>query len=542
MDFAHIKRIAETLSKQAHDSEKIAVPLLASKLSKAASENPDDYTVGMLNKVIARMNGDRHLYISRSEIRELYNKLYSRNTKFASIFADELGREEVSPIQTYNRQDEDTFGRVDQAMKDKLIDPVLASALNNAFGTPSLPLNDTMASRAKTACEVKTMGINLRKSFSVVDAKDGVLVVRASFETPRGETSVLVPVEFSEQSALSPEVFIGNSGPQDLGKESLSSYIYANAGKKLAVSPSIVLNAALSIKGSASGKVSEVDLAITKLNATREAQSEYLAPSITGQKLESYEDNLVVKMPQYKDAEIESFARAFDSPQGIASYRHKAPVVAAGLDLVRKTASSFGLKDAQVSVCDSNDSCVFYAVASNAGRVAFKVPVKIESGKVCYPSLMISGGMPESFSQESIRRIATEQSMDFKTAAVASANYGLKPSELVAIVKSASAEENYAKAEDALNILSQSGDDKAYNTAFAVFSGALAGVKSAVAPESKCTMQVKTASSIHPLCGHLNLPLYKTTVDKNGQCISLTRAAQIETNEAVYSMNSKVFI
>jgi hypothetical protein len=540
MDFANIKRIAEAVSKHAHDSEKIAVPLLSSKLARAAADCPDDYTIGMLNKVIARMASDKKVFITRSEIRELYNKLYSRNTKFASVFANELGKEDAPVPKLYNRQDEDTFGRVEQATKDKLIDPVLASALNDAFGTPSLPVNDTMISRAKTACEAKTAGINLKKSFAVATAQDGVIICRASFETPRGETSVFIPVEFTSQSALSPAVFVGNAGPEDFTKEALATYIYVNAGKKLGVNPHLVLRAALSVKGELS-KVSAVDLAVTKMNAEKESAADYSAPMITGQKLDEYKDNLVVKTPQYKDPEIDSFARAFDSPQGIAAFKHKAPVVAAGLDLVSKTAKSFGLKDAQVSVCDSNDAMVFYAVASNAGRIAFKVPVKIENGKVSYPSIMISNGTAEPFTKESIVAMAKEQSMDYKTAAVASANYGLKPSELVSIVKQASAEENYVKAEDALNVLEQSGDDKAYKTAFAIFSNALSGAKPVVA-ENKCTMVVKSSASIHPLCGHTGLPLHKVVQDKNGQCISITRAAQSETQEGAYFLNSKVFI
>jgi len=540
MDIAQIKRIAETISKQANDAEKIAVPLFSSKLAKAANQYPEDYTIGMVNNVIARMAGNNKIFISRSEIRELYNKLHSRNTKFASVFAEELGAEPAAPsVKLYDRKDEDTFDRVQQATLDKIVDPVLASALNDAFGTPSLPINNTMIERAKSVCATKTHGLNLKKDFSVVTAQDCIVLCRASFETPKGMTSVFVPVEFDGQNALQPAVFVGNAGPEDFTKETIASYIQANAGKKLSVNPTLVLRAALSVKGELN-KVSAVDLAVTKLNAQKEVATEYMSQQITGQKFDVMPDNLVVQTPKYSNPEIDTFARTFDTPLGVANFKFKPATVIAGHELVAKAAVKFNLKDAQVAVCDSNENTIFYAVSANAGRLAFKVPVKVEAGKVAYPTVLISNGSVEQFSKASVDMLATSASIDYKTAAVASPNYNLKASELVQIVKIAASEENYAKAEDALNILSQGSDDKAYKTAFAIFTEALSG-KTQKQSETKCSMIVKSASSKHQICGHTNLPIHKVYQDKHGDCKPMYRQGMDETSEGAYFLNSKIF-
>jgi hypothetical protein len=542
MDLEHIKKVVEAASKHASDNEKIAIPVLSAKLSRAAAEHPGDYTIVMANHVISRMQGNNKLFMSRAELREIYNKLFSRNTKFASVLSEELG--ELPALATpkmYDRKDTNDSVDVMKEAFDKVVDPVLASALASAFGDAKLPVNDTMIARAKNACEAQTVGLNLKKDFAVITAKDGVVVCRASFETPKGTTSVFMPVEFADQSALLPQVFIGNAGPEDLTKETLASYIGSHAGEKLKVDAALVLRAALSVKGELN-KVSEVDLAVTKLNADRETAAQLAAPQVIGQKFDQEGKNLVVETPAYKDPEIETFARAFDSALGVASFKFKKAVVLAGRDIVVRAATGFGLTNPQVSVCDSDDSTVWYAVAANSGRVAFKVPVKVEANRPVYPTMLIANGLPDSFTKDSIDVLLASNSVDYKTSAVASPHYGLKPSELINIVRSAAAEENYEKAEDALNILAQSGDDKAYSVAFAEFSDSLSQNKETKSAAQKCSMIVKSASSQHEICGHTGLPLHKTYVDKNGNCLPMYRKQMLESNDgAAYIMNSKIF-
>jgi len=116
----------------------------------------------------------------------------------------------------------------------------------------------------------------------------------------------------------------------------------------------------------------------------------------------------------------------------------------------------------------------------------------------------------------------------------------LKASELVQLVREAVAEENLDKAEDALNVLSESGDDKAYQTAFAEYTNGL-GIAKTATQAATCKMIVKNASSKHELCGHTGLPLHKVYQDKNGDCHPSYRRGMDDTYEGAYLQNSKIF-
>jgi hypothetical protein len=151
---------------------------------------------------------------------------------------------------------------------------------------------------------------------------------------------------------------------------------------------------------------------------------------------------------------------------------------------------------------------------------------------------MISNGGIESFSVAGLKRLYSIDTMDNKVAAVSSPVYGLKPSELVDIVRIAISEENYSKAEDALNVLAESGDDRAYQTAFVDYTNGLNGK---VIAESACSMIVSSPSSTHQICGHTGLPLHKVSQDKHGNCIPGYRKGMDDTYEGKYFMNSKIF-
>ncbi len=105
MDLNHIKKVANSLSKLIDDSEKIALPVFAAKLAKASEAYPEDQTIGVMADVTARMASSKKLYISSAEVKDLYNRLFSRNTKFAELFKDELGHvEKLASAKIYNRE------------------------------------------------------------------------------------------------------------------------------------------------------------------------------------------------------------------------------------------------------------------------------------------------------------------------------------------------------------------------------------------------------------------------------------------------------
>lgn len=541
MDINHIKKVANSLSKLIDDNEKVALPIFAAKLAKASAAHPEDQTLGVMADITSRMANGKKLFISRAEIRDLYTRLYSRNSKFAELFSAELGQvEKVAAPTLHNREGNDEDLTILNRAYDKVVDPTLANALNTMFGNKTRAYSDAAAEDATAVCARECSSAKFAAKIAVSNGNADFIICRASFETPKGQTSVFVPIELSAGRALIPSIFIGNQGPEDFSRANLGKYITANAGQKLNVNDSVVFRAVESTKSGDIAKISSVDIALIKMNSEKETQSEYSSNGVYFQKVASEDKNLVVGTPTYKDDEISSFAAAFDSSTGVAKFKFGPDVVNRGRDVISNKLSGMGLKNHQISILNSDDAGIVYAVSLNSGKVAFKVPVKVVAGKVMPPTLLISNGALESFSQEGIKSLFTKESTDYAVAAVASPLYGLKVSELVQSVRAAMGEQNYTKAEDALNILSQSGDDKAYQTAFALFTNGL-NITKVASTQAKCCMIVKNASSKHELCGHTGLPLHKVYQDKNGDCHPLYRRGMEDTKEGAYFLNSKIF-
>jgi hypothetical protein len=534
-----IKQIINSLSKLINDSEKISLSSFSHKLEKASAAYPEDRTIGMMLDVVSRMAGNKKTFITRAEIKDLYNKLYSRNTKFADLFKDEVGQVEKLAAKTYDRKDNDEDLSVFNKISDSLVDPTLVNALDVAFGNEVKGYSKSNAQAAKAMCQKTCSSPKLEADVSVANGNSDVMICSVAFETPKGKVSVFVPVEFAEKKPLLPSIFVGNNGVEKLSKTNLSKYVKSQAGKKLNMTADIVFGAIKSAKNA--NVISGVDLALTKLNAEKEDKADYAAGGVYFQKLDAENKNLVVKTATYKDDEFETFSKKFDSSLGVAAFKFGEDKIKLGRKLLVSKLESFGLKNSQIAVCDSDVCNIVYAVSLDSGKVAFRVPVRVQDNKLLAPELLICNGMVDSLSKEGVQSLYEKNSIDYKTAAFASPLYGLKPSELVQILREAMAEQNFFKAEDTLTVLAETGDEKAYKVGFEIYAGGLNIVKSAD-KTAKCSMIVKSSSSQHPVCGHTGLPLHKTFVDKNGNCRPAYRQGMQDTNEGAYFMNSKIFV
>jgi hypothetical protein len=242
---------------------------------------------------------------------------------------------------------------------------------------------------------------------------------------------------------------------------------------------------------------------------------------------------------KYNDKEIESFAKQFDSAFGVASFKFGEGKVKIARDLIARKMQVLGLSNYQISVFDSTESSILYAVSMNNGKVAFRVPVKVEDGKVLSPSVLIVNGSITDFSDDAINQLMVGDKTDYRAAAVASPFSSFSAQKLVELVKTASNDGSYAKAEEALNILEEMGNPEAYTEAFESYTSGLNGVKTVA---SQCSMIVKSANSQHSMCGHLNLPLHKVTQNAQNQCIPAYRQNMSETYDASYLQDHKVYL
>jgi hypothetical protein len=531
MSLDKIQKLVSSLAKSVEDNEKIATPILAVKIARYLEAYPDDQTLGAMSRVIEKMAANNTTFIRKADLKQLYTKLYSRNTKFAELFSNELGIVEEAPAVKPVRDDSTHIEEYQVA------DPILANALNSLFDSsiPLLTYSKVLADKAIKSVGSTLDAWNLKpNSLKVAEGNEKFLVVQADYETPKGVTSLLVPIEISNNNLVEATAFMGNCGPTDLNNTNIKNYVKAYAGRKLEVTASSILGV-LTKASSENREISDTEIALTRLNANRQGKSEFFANQVVGQKMAtaSVKD---VELPKYED--FASFEEKFASPYGVASFDFGADKIKIARDAIAREVIGFGYKNPQITVTGSDDKTIFYGVSLDGGNIAFTVPIKVSEGKLHSPSVMLCNGSVSSFSKEAVTSLYINNETDFKVAAAASPQFGLKPSDLVNSIRVAIADGNHAKAEDALNVLANAGDEKAYATGFNIYFSGLAGVK---AEECTCNMVVKSASSEHPICGHTGLPIHKVFQDKQGNCRPLYRRGMDETYEGATFNNSKIF-
>lgn len=540
MSFEKIQQLVGSLAKTLEDNQKIATPVLAAKLAKCLETYPEDQTIGAMARVIDKMADNNAVFIRKAELKELYNKLYSRNTKFAQLFSEELGlapaAEEVHPTAGQKMPLAETAVNTYE-----YADPILANALNSVFDkhAPLKLYSQPLADKAKVAVGSTLDAWNLRPSSLTVDnGNEKFLVIKADYDTPKGVTSFYVPVEVVDNKLAEASVFMGNAGPQELNNTNIKGYLRSFAGSKLKVDGNSILGA-LASASSENREVTAAELAVIRLNASRKTQSEFFQGQITGQ-LVSEASAQEVQLP--KSEEFKSFEEQFSSPYGQAAFNFGEDKVKIARDSIARELLSFGHRNSQITVTGSDSNTIFYGISLDAGRVAFTVPVKLAAGKLQKPGVLICNGSVSSFDKDSITDLYLNNESDYKVAAVASPQFGLKPSDLINNVRVAMAEGNTEKAEDALNVLRGSGDAKAYAAAFSLFMSGLGGkVAKASAHEHKCSLMVKNATSEHMICGHTGLPVHKVYQDKDGNCRPMYRRGMDESYEGASFMNAKIF-
>lgn len=524
-------KLAVSVSQMMIDSEKFTAPVLASKLRKYAQQCPTDQTLVMMANVIGKL-ADKQTFITRAELKRLYNQFYVRNNKCAQVLKDELG--DLGVQTTPKLYERDSGSEVDISVH---ADQILVNALDSVFdGSVPLKLYSKAASElAQNSVKRALNSWNLGASNINIEAgNEKVLIVKAEYDTPKGRTSFYIPVEIKDNKIVEASDFIGNIGPQELNHVNIKSYLASHAGSKLKVTGSQLLSL---IDNSMNGKsISDTEFALAKLKASRASKEEYFANQITGQELNKVA-SADVSLP--KLAETELFENKFNSPEGIAEFSFGGSNVRTGFDLVNRALNSFGHKGSRIKVAGSNDNTILYAVAINGGQVGFTVPVKVASNKVTLPTVILHNGTLSKFNSETLSKMCSTNS-DSKVAAYASPVHGLKPSDLINEVREAMIDQNTARAEDALNVLRESGDEKAYAFAFKAFTDGLAN-KTADKEECKCSMIIKSSASKHPVCGHTGLPTHKVYQDKFGNCLPLYRRGMNESYEGGYFMNHKIF-
>ena len=543
-----LHRLNELVSKAAkalYDNEKFAVGVLAARVRKAATAYPTDQTVlnmaGFLNKRAASSN---KLFITRAELKDVYNRLYTPNSKFPQLFSEELGITAEAPRAKMARDPNEGTNLVEGAY-EKLADPILSNALSVAFDKNAhyKPYSEATAKSAQAHCayELDKFGLSPKK-INVVAGQPDVLICQATYDTPRGESHVLIPVEIKQQKALLPTIFLSQVGFSDLNAEALKEHLVSTAGKSYKIDVQQLLQVISTAKNGAPETISDVERIVMKTAAAKETPITHTANGILYQQVDSPTPD--VQETQYEQpAEVQEFAKRLSSAAGVAEIAFGKNSVELGRKLIRHAVNSWGYKNAQVAVADCDKNTIFYAVSVDNGA-GFKVPVKVQQGKIQEPSVIISSNGLGEFSSAGVSEVLSQGSLDPHVVAMTSPLYGTKPSDLVNQVSQAMSERNYLKAEDALNVLRTSGDEKAFRTGFDIYVKALKGegLTKEASEHSKCTKQYKTAHSKYMICAHTNMPVHKVYQDKNGDCRPGYRKGMSETSEGGSFLHSKIYM
>ena len=538
-DIYRAAKTVEAAAKHLEEEQEYIITPLAIRMSKAAGAYPEDQTIKQMAAFLNNRAKSK-FFITRKELKEVYNSLYTRNTKCAEVIPDVI-EPTVFPEKAKMSRSENEGLLVEEAFEN-YGNPALANALSAAFEGKDVSFETYSAPVARAAeenCahELNRLGATAHK-ISTMAGQEDILICKATYETPKGQSSVLIPVEVSNGRPLLPTVFLTRAGFVDLEGEALTANLINTAGKKWQVDAQQLLKVVSAAKTGPQEPLSEIEQMVANAAIERGTPVNHTPDALLYQEVDPAE-NYDVELPVL--AETESFSDKLSGAKGIAEFTMGKEAVDAGRDMLKQCMRDFGYANVQVAVADVTEDTVFFAVAVSEGA-GFKAPVKIKGGLPVAPSVIISNGAMSEFSQEGVSNAIASQ-RDFVTGAMASEFYGSKPTELIEAVRKTVASGEYAKTEEILNVLSQS-DQKAFRYAFGIYQGALEGtpVEKTASEVVKCSMQVKHSHSQHIICGHTNMPLHKVYQDNNGDCQPLYRKNIENSNEGGSFLHSRIYL
>ncbi len=472
MNFSDLTKALSDATMAIQSAEKLPIPILAVRASKAYEAYPTDITLFSIANVLNKMADGGKTFITRAEFNSIYNKFYTTNTKFAQIFSEEIGPRDLA-TPTYMNRDAEDENFIENSF-NTISDPVLANALEDVFDRNGIEkgYSKEIGVKANQACSYGLECIGMQpKSVSVFAGKDDILICQATYETPKGQSNVLVPIELSGTNALLPTMFLTTAGFVDLSANELKSHVVKTAGISYKVDGAKILDVLLTAKHGATEELTCVDRALMNRAASTETPSTYASDGILYQQLNS-KGEVDVEIPEYEQPEeIVSFAKRLSTPKGIACQLFGDYVVAAGLNLLSRELKKLGYKNVQVSVADSDENTLY--CAASVGTAGFKIPLTVKDSMVSFPTIALAAGRLYDFSKEGLKELVNSSSKDVRMMATASKMSELSPSEVLKQIKLAMEVKDYDRAEDCLNVLASMDDSVSYHAGLATYMNAL---------------------------------------------------------------------
>lgn len=524
-----ISNVVMKAAKAVYDNEKFPVGVLAVRAKKLALAYPTDPTVVGCSNFLNKRAGSEAVWITRAELKNVYSRLYSNNNKFASEFKGELGLVEHDPRTLMQRDPHEGENLVASAYK-QLSDSLLSEQLESALDKKTafkLYSSDTAKEAQKTcARELNSFGA-FPKKLAVVAGQSDIIICQATYETPKGQSSILIPVEIKEGVALMPSMFLSVGGFVNLNKSTLQEHLITTAGRSFQVDVQKLLKKISEAKNGKPKTMSDVEQVVMKVASTRQTPVAQTPDAVIMQEVDAASPNVETPTLEAPE-EVKSMAAMLTSNAGAAEFTFGKKAVKLGRGLIDNELRAAGYSNAQIAVADNTESSISYAVAVD-GKFGFTVPVKIKEGKMFLPKVVVASGRVFDMSADGLSTLLSEGETDPQAVAMTSPVYGVKPSELVDTVREAMVSENFPAAEDALHVLKNSGDEVAYKAALNLYVKGLKGTPEEV--KHTCSAPVKLASSKYLICSHTGLPVHQVFTDKHGHCQRAYRKDMSQSSE-----------
>lgn len=526
-DFKHF---VAAISNKLAQSEKFFTLKLATRLTNAAKVHPEDHTIVQMASFLSRRaQAQGGQLITRAELQDVYSRLYTTNSKCASFLSDELSKKSDNLPQATQMTRSAQEGDVIDDIYSRYADQKLASELESAFNK-SVAYKQYSPASASAAEEVVRRTVSDKVKVKAVDGREFAILVQATFQTPKGESQVLIPVEIVNEKALIPTVFLSQAGFTELTKDSLEKHIVSTAGKNFRVDAGRIFDVIKTAKFGAEPELDQVERAVMMLKARAGTPVSHSPNGIVYQEVDKLAPDVSVET-----AESQTFAEQLGSTAGVAEFKFGKQVIVTAKNMILSELSSFGYKAAQIKIASFKDDSVTYAVSVNGA--GFKVPVKIEAGKIKHPSVVIANGNVEDFSKAGIK-----SAIGLNDQAASAAANGLdlmRPTDLIKEVEAAYAAGDLVRAGDAITALELTGDESAFRYAFATYTSALSGVKKAATAKPKT---IKVGGN--EVCAQTFLPLDKVYYDENGVAHAKHRENMEKTDDVSGAgfMNAKILM
>lgn len=533
-----LQTLVNQMSRKMAGSDKFFTGRLAVRLQKAAQEHPSDQTiVQMASFLNNRSNSSKGYIITRQELKDVYSKLWTTNTKAAAFLQEELG-ENPAELPSPKKMTHTASETSDINIHEKFADQKLVSALESAFdkNKPYRPNFDPRV--AKLAEKYVQASLPNSPQVETVDYRDFAILCHASYLTPKGKVSVFVPVEVVDSQPLMPTIFVSQAGFSDLTTEAVKDYIIKSAGKSLRVNSDQIFEVIKVAKFGRKEELDSVDMAVMSLKAKTASIYDNFDPNgIINQKVD--DDIKPFAIPESEDTK--KFAKELGSLVGAADFVFGKDVVNQAICHIRAKLANAGITHSKVSVAKYAEDSITFAVAANGS--GFKVPVKLvkkPSGKYAAvePRIMIASGGIEEFSTSGITEALA--SNDIAAYATALGDDTTSTRDLLTEMEDVCSEGKYDRAGDIVNIIAARGDETAFKYAFELYNNVLFK-QASKEPEKKMKLIRVGGKVVEATTG---LPADQVYMDANGEVHRKYRR-NMENTDAVSAaglMNSKIIL